>query len=372
MLQYSSASAAANRGAGISIPTSGSDPIVYIDFDWQIGSPITNYKNAALLMFHDNKTPSAPKDILGLYFGPWGETDVLHCWNMFNPATDSAFINSMQTYPSFRKAGTSNATTTTLNAATALGNGGTAFALNMTYNVKATLNFNTHQIAKLKVTKLSDNTFVEKTNLPFIDNTASTVGEISFTATRSSYTGNGGNSGWTTQFDNLKIYKNVTNVTVNYIDQDGTVFKLRAVTSLAEGTTYNALTADYNTIDIAQYHYVYSSALMGTRGGNSSITVAVGATINLYFQRTALTTYNKNAGLNNLSVFPTITRGLISIAGEPASVEIVNLAGQVVKHVILNEGKTSVSLTDLSTGVYFVKLHSASGAVKVQKVIYLK
>jgi len=289
MLQYSSASASANRGLGINIPTSGAEQIVYLDFDWQVGSPITNYRNAGLLMFHDNTTATAPKDILGLYLGPWGETNVLHCWNM-KTADTAAFIGSMQTYPSFNRANTlaaTNAGTITTNNVTNLGNGGTAFSTNQTYNVKATLDFTTHQVTYLKITKLSDNTFVEKTNLPFIDNTAATVGEISFTATRSSNAGNGGNSGWTTQIDNLKIYKlieaSVANVTINFLDPLNNPIKTaRTQADQIVGTTYTAIPADKDTYTDGTFYYVYDAV---STTSDNVVVAEGGSTINLKFTK---------------------------------------------------------------------------------------
>jgi len=78
-------------------------------------------------------------------------------------------------------------------------------------------------------------------------------------------------------------------------------------------------------------------------------------------------------GLDGLSIYPTLSHGDITISGVNASsVELVNNSGQTVKQVNLKDGKTTISLTDLTSGAYLVKVKSIDGAVKVQKVIYQK
>ena len=80
-----------------------------------------------------------------------------------------------------------------------------------------------------------------------------------------------------------------------------------------------------------------------------------------------------NDATNKLSVYPTLTNGIVHIqGGEAVSAEVVNLAGQAVKAVNLTNSKSTINLSDLSAGSYFVRIHSNDGSVNTQKVVLQK
>ena len=83
--------------------------------------------------------------------------------------------------------------------------------------------------------------------------------------------------------------------------------------------------------------------------------------------------YTKLGDVNSkLSVYPTLTNGIVHIQGGNAvSAEVVNLAGQAVKTANLTSS-TTINLSDLSIGAYLVKVRSIDGSVSVQKVVLQK
>ena len=75
---------------------------------------------------------------------------------------------------------------------------------------------------------------------------------------------------------------------------------------------------------------------------------------------------------SKLTIYPTLTNGIIHVqGGNGVSAEVVNLAGQVVKVANLTSS-TTINLSDLSIGAYFVKVRSIDGSVSIQKVVLQK
>lgn len=65
----------------------------------------------------------------------------------------------------------------------------------------------------------------------------------------------------------------------------------------------------------------------------------------------------------NFSMFPNPTKDLLNINGEAGEYQILNTQGQVVKS-FFNNGFTSVRISDLKAGVYFVKNNAVASRTK--------
>lgn len=65
----------------------------------------------------------------------------------------------------------------------------------------------------------------------------------------------------------------------------------------------------------------------------------------------------------NFSMFPNPTKDVLNINGEAGEYQILNTQGQVVKS-FSNNGFTSVRISDLKAGVYFVKNNAATSRTK--------
>jgi len=90
-------------------------------------------------------------------------------------------------------------------------------------------------------------------------------------------------------------------------------------------------------------------------------------------------TCNVYVGINDIpdlidavSIYPNPTNGSFTIVSnnfENTTIEIYNVAGQLIAHQNLTQNKTLVNLTTFSKGMYFVKVNTVNG-VMVEKIIY--
>lgn len=87
--------------------------------------------------------------------------------------------------------------------------------------------------------------------------------------------------------------------------------------------------------------------------------------------------YDKNAmavsDVNSISiaqVYPTVVRNSTTVElKEKAQVQIVSLEGKVVKTTSLNSGKSTMDLSGLSAGVYWIKFKGVSGTSTMKKIV---
>ena len=269
------------RGISMSFPTSGTEPTVYVDFDWLNTTATLGMRNAVGLILHDN----AGNNILSLY--ACGSDAKFHYWNQ--DLDSAAFIGN-----SFNRASALTVdNTNSMNYQTLVN---FPFAVATWYNIKATLNFTTHIVTNLTITKKSDGTNISIANMPFISTLASDVTKISLLNTRASNAGNGSNANLNASLDNFKTYKLIdvpaASVNINYLDPVGTPFKTaRVETNQAIGSTYTVLASDKATYTDGLFYYVYDAAatatLAGIGTGDTVVVKSGGSTINLKFTKVA-------------------------------------------------------------------------------------
>ncbi len=335
-------SGSGNRGLTVSFPTSGTEPSVYVNFDWLITSQVIGQKNAIGLFLHGSgATVADPQNILCLY--NCGSGGYFYCWNLQKDST--TFI----TNASFNRASATSA------ALTSTRNAGCMTTMPLTtgvwFNIKAKLNFTTHVIDSLTITKKSDGTNVVLTALPFLSTTANDVAEFTATNTKSSNAGNGGSAGFNFSFDNFQTYKMVqavtTNVTVNYLDPNGVAFKTaNVVTNQAVGSTYTALASDKVTYNDGINYYVYDAS--STLSDNVVVLADGTAQINLKFKKTPVTTGTytwtgiSSGNWNELDTNFS-TNGVNSIGYQTGNAATFSGAGLITSVVVNN-------ITNLGTG----------------------
>ncbi len=288
-------SGSGNRGYTINYTTSGSETNVYVSFDWSITSQVVGQKNSIGLILHGSGATTAdPKNILGLY--NCGSGGFFYCWNL---EKDSA---TYLTGGTFNRASAVNvAGTSTRNAGS---NTNFALATSTWYNIKAKLNFTTHVIDSLIITKKSDNSKAVFVNLSFINSTANDIAEISCFATKSSNAGNGGNSGFNYSIDNFQTYKLIdaatSTVTINYLDPSNIAFKTaNIITNQTVGSTYTALSSDKATYTDGSFYYIYDAA--STISDNVVVAADGSSVINLKFKKVAVSagTYTWTGFINS-------------------------------------------------------------------------
>ncbi len=119
------------------------------------------------------------------------------------------------------------------------------------------------------------------------------------------------------------------------------------------------------TVDLTQFRYSLNSAT-----GNTSAATSIVDNIVLRFDATdTLLGVNSNTPFadNKLSVYPNPTVNTVNVtstAGVLSNVEISDINGRIVKNVkIDNVNESQISVSELNTGVYMMKITSDQGTV---------
>lgn len=276
-LSVSASAAGGNRGLTINTPSSGTEQIVYINFDWVITSATVANRNALGLFLHD----AAGLEILNLYCS--GNDGKVHYQNIDNSTV--AFIAG-----AFNKAAADNATCNTLNESTITTCG---WGAGQTINVKATLNFGTKQVTYIKLTSSNATSYESSDVRAFINASAANLGKISLFNSRSNNTGTNGNSvTFNVSLDNYKVYKLVevagfADVTINYLDQNSDVAKVaRVAAAQAIGVPYAATADDKLSFTTNGSYYAYDAA---NTVADQVVVAEGGSVINLKFKKSAVT-----------------------------------------------------------------------------------
>lgn len=76
------------------------------------------------------------------------------------------------------------------------------------------------------------------------------------------------------------------------------------------------------------------------------------------------TTQTSNNPIFDIKIYPNPTKRKIFIEGTTdATIEIFNIHGQIVKQQVITQNKTSIDISDLTDGVYSIKINSNKGLV---------
>ncbi len=137
----------------------------------------------------------------------------------------------------------------------------------------------------------------------------------------------------------------------------------------ANGLFYGGVTAASTGVDISEVDFAVSAGTANTVANNflvDNVTVTAVATENL------LATNANVLSVNDFSVFPNPTKDIVNVSNTSSSInsiEITDLNGRVVKTVnAIDASNAQVNISDLSTGVYMMKIVSDKGTT-TKKVI---
>jgi len=364
-LNESASAGGGNRGLTHNFTSSGTEALVYVDFDWYITSWTIGQRNAFGLTLDDNgSTTGTPLTILCLY--ATGSDGKFHYANL---DTDTIAFSTGGTFN--RASAVSVANTNSMNYQTLID---FPIATGQWYNIKATLDFTNKKVNSLTITKKSDNsTITISTAYPFLTNASSitNVAKISLFNSRSNNTGtNGSTINFITSIDNFKVYKLIdvttASVTINYKDSEGNLLKTsRVQPDLEIGTTYYATADDKATFYDDNFYYAYNAA-----ASTDNVVVAEGAVINLIFKKTAKLsgTYiwsgNANSNWNNAD--ENFSVGASPFIGYQDNNPILFPAVPVTKTVNLNANLTigDNDITMFGDGYNFSGTGSISGSGK--------
>ena len=86
-----------------------------------------------------------------------------------------------------------------------------------------------------------------------------------------------------------------------------------------------------------------------------------------FFFTTAITTNLSDLNSNDVSLFPNPTKDIITISSsvKPIKIELIDVNGKLISESHTSE---TIDLTELSEGIYFVKIFTATNCI-VKKVI---
>lgn len=193
-LNFYASSVSTSRGSTFSFPTQ-SNSIKVIEFDWLISSATISNKNAFALILDDSlSTNNDQRPILGIYM--CGNDTMFHSWNL---SVDSPRVFTYN--GNFNKAGIDLLQTNGLNQETRID---FPYEFGSWYTIRATLDFNNGMIRELRITKKSNDSFVQLNNLPFVDSRSKKLSKIHVLNTRSTPLGLGDLVTFNTSFDNFK------------------------------------------------------------------------------------------------------------------------------------------------------------------------
>ena len=268
------------RGAEIKFPTPQSNPILegkttfFLEFDWTVGGVINDYSGAlGLTVMGSNSSFSSAEMYFDVIFGLYVINDgFIHYWNKdidgpIDP--DRSEVDGTEHRDSLVFYGTYNSSmtgferaqlysadlgyatvdfskTAELNASTLTS---VTYTYGATYHVKAELDFATQQVVSLTITDNDDETNTETiAGMPFCSPTASDLAIIDIVNTRG-VSSSAPNSDLNCYVDNLWIYAlelslGQADVTIKYVDQNGTEIKTPRTASNQEVSVLFSATAN--------------------------------------------------------------------------------------------------------------------------------
>lgn len=259
--------AVSNLNGATALPTAKK---VVLEFDWFI-----NTASADAMAYNGLAISDANKNPIMVF--------AVETWSVANSG-----IHYMNLTPSSLAA-----TTYLLNAATYSATGdyktdcvnafsgsfiGADFPNNKTYHVKAKLDFASHKVDSLWITRSDDASKVYlSTDVAFLSASANSADKISAVATRGknqTNSGNGGNSSLNMTVDNYSVYTwedaITANITVKYFDaSDTTLVKTIVRNNQAAGAIYEATGVDKLSFTQDGNYYVYQSTMV------DSVTIAL-------------------------------------------------------------------------------------------------
>lgn len=260
-------SAVTNLNGAAALPT---DKKVVLEFDWFI-----NTASADAMAYNALAISDASKNpIIVFAVESWSAASSgIHFMNL--TPTSLAATSYMLTSATY--SGASDYKTDCVNAFSGSFIGAD-FPNNKTYHVKAKLDFATHKVDSLWITRSDDASKVYlSTDVAFLSASANSADKISAVATRGknqTNSGNGGNSSLNMTVDNYSVYTwdnaITADVTVKYFDAtDNSLVKSVVRNNQAAGAIYEATGADKASFSQDGNFYVYQSTIL------DSVTIAL-------------------------------------------------------------------------------------------------
>jgi hypothetical protein len=284
------ATGSGNRSGTLAFPNSGSEKVVYMEYDLILTNAYVANKNAFFMVLFD----SSNNPIFNIYCS--GNDGKFHLQNLDNT------IEALSPVTSAGAFNTSDSNNNDCNAANASTITSVTWATGNTYHITALLDFENHKIVKLNIGATTI-----ASNVDFMSTSASNIASILTLNTRSSKDGNGSNANITVSIDNIDfgslVADNIKDLTGDSEIQtlSSTVSKIYSATcftavmntdlAFAAGTALNVQwsISDYGTLSVSDQALVsltrsatdYASATLAVLDAVSAdATITVKATFN--------------------------------------------------------------------------------------------
>lgn len=140
------------------------------------------------------------------------------------------------------------------------------------------------------------------------------------------------------------------------------------------GLFYGSVTAALSGVDVVEVDFAVSSGSVtgGVQNAAANQFLVDNVTVTAVATENLLSTNSNILSVNDFSVFPNPTKDIVNVSNTTSSInsiEITDLNGRVVKTVnAIDASNAQVNISDLSTGVYMMKIVSDKGTT-TKKVI---
>jgi hypothetical protein len=137
----------------------------------------------------------------------------------------------------------------------------------------------------------------------------------------------------------------------------------------ANGLFYGGVTSASSGVDIVEVDFAVSA---GTGNTVANQFLVDNVTVTAVVEENLLGTNTNILSIKDFSIFPNPTKDIVNVSNTSASInsiEVTDLNGRVVKTVnAIDASNTQVNISDLSSGVYMMKIVSDQG-ISTKKVI---
>ena len=261
--QYSCSGASGGRGGVIKNLNGGAALSTtlkeVVEFDWDAAVSNSDAGHYTAIGFSD----ASKNMIFALASETWGTGSGLHLLNL----NASTLTSNALTAPTYVTTGAYATDWINAHTSTCLG---TNFPNGKSYHVKAKLDFATHMVDSITITRNDDNTiFYVGKNLSFISTAANNADRLSFLTPRGKNATNGGNGSTitvTTTVDNLSFYTweyaITADISVNYYDDTDNSFITSIKRNQVVGQKYAVSSNDKASFVNNTSYCVYNGMLL--------------------------------------------------------------------------------------------------------------
>lgn len=153
---------------------------------------------------------------------------------------------------------------------------------------------------------------------------------------------------------------------ISYPEADSSLLTLSEISSNQVIVT-NAVPNDIAGIYITDFNTAFVTDTLNVTNGSVSFYLKESP---VFIEAYNSTSVNDNVFDNNIDIFPNPTNGIFTVEGTNIQlVEIINIKGQTIKQLSIDNEHLLINLSDRSKGIYFVKIVNDRGIIRKKIVL---